>query len=240
MKYTDQNSKIVNGVIKEKWIKRTKPIDSTTITFILLTTLLVLSVSIQGNAVFGQLEENNDTISNTVKVGGNGLDWDKYTPQIISINAGESVKWVNPMQVQEPHTVTFIKDKEMFPPLLVPFSIPNGMELNSTIQDPNVEPSVIPDASNPNSKLVLIDNVRASSPVVIDSTRTNVTHLPVNANYTFSGDESYINSGFMWPEGMAPPGVPPISSFTLAFESPGRYDYLCVIHPWMSGTITVK
>ena len=134
---------------------------------------------------------------------------EKFTPQNVTINIGESVTWTNPMQVAEPHTVTFIKDKEMIPPLVAPFSVPNNTELISAIPAPNVEPTIIPDNSDPNNKLVIVDNYRASAPVAVDSTKTNVTHLPLNSNYTFTGDESYVNSGWMWPMGQVPPMLRP-------------------------------
>jgi hypothetical protein len=124
--------------------------------------------------------------------------------------------------------------------LFAPFSVPNNTEFTSAAPAPNVEPSIIPDNSNPNNKLVIVDNLRSSAPVAVDSSRTNVTHLPPNSNYTFAGDESYVNSGWMWPIGQVPPGAPPITSFTMTFENPGTYYYMCVIHPWMSGTVTVN
>ncbi|HYF98450.1 MAG TPA: hypothetical protein VD815_00005, partial [Candidatus Saccharimonadales bacterium] len=105
---------------------------------------------------------------------------------------------------------------------------------------PNVEPSIIPDGSNPNNKIVIVDNLRSSAPVSIDSTKTNVTYLQPNSNYTFTGEESYVNSGWMWPMGQSPPGAPPITSFTMTFVNPGTFYYMCVIHPWMSGTVTVN
>jgi plastocyanin len=144
------------------------------------------------------------------------------------------------MSVPEPHTITFLKDANLLPPLVAPFSIPNNTKLSSAVPAPNVEPTVMPDPSNPNYKLVIVDNARASSPVSIDGTGTNVTHLPINANYTFRGDESFVNSGWIWPEGQSPQGAPPISAFTLKFENPGNYAYMCAIHPWMAGTITVN
>src|SRR3712207_6395458 len=55
----------------------------------------------------------------TVNAGGNGSNWDKFIPQNMSIKAGESVTWDNPMLVEEPHTVTFFEDGNMMPPLLV-------------------------------------------------------------------------------------------------------------------------
>lgn len=203
--------------------------------------LLVVLATIQTSAIFAQSsQENTDVVSNIVNAGGNGSDWDKFNPQNIIVNAGESVTWVNPMPVPEPHTVTFFKDPNLFPPALAPFSTPNNTELTSAIPATNVEPTVMPDPSNPKNKLVLVDNARVSSPVAIDVTEKNVTHLPLNANYTFRGDEKYINSGWIWPEGLSPPGAPPMSSFTLTFGNAGTYDYICAIHPWMSGTVTVN
>jgi plastocyanin len=199
--------------------------------------LLVLSFFV----IFGVSSQGEvNAVSSTVSAGGNGTDWDKFTPHNVTINAGESVTWINPMLVEEPHTVSFVKDKDMIPPLFAPFSVPNNTEFISAIPAPNVEPSIIPDNSNPNNKLVIVDNLRSSGPVVVDSTRTNVTHLQPNSNYTFTGDESYVNSGWMWPMGQVPPGAPPITSFTVTFDNPGTYHYICVIHPWMSGTVTVN
>lgn len=192
---------------------------------------VIFGVSFQGDA---------SAVSSTVGAGGNGTNWDKFTPQSVTINAGESVTWTNPMQVAEPHTVSFIKYDEMFPPLVAPFSIPNSTELTPAMPDSNVEPTMIPDNSNPSNKLVMVDNLRASAPVAVDATLTNVTHLQLNSNYTFSGDESYVNSGWMWPMGQVPPGAPPITSFTVTFEKPGTYQYICIIHPWMSGTVIVN
>ena len=188
-------------------------------------------VSFQGNA---------SAVSSIVNAGGNGTNWDKFIPQNITINAGERVTWTNPMQVAEPHTVSFVKYQEMLPPLVAPFSVPNNTEFTPAMPDSNVEPTIIPDNSNPSNQLVIVDNLRASAPVAVDATLNNVTHLQLNSNYTFSGDESYVNSGWMWPMGQIPPGAPPITSFTVTFENAGTYHYLCVIHPWMSGTVMVN
>jgi plastocyanin len=207
-------------------------IKQTTIQFALVTiSLFLFIISFQGNT---------DAISKTINAGGNGSNWDKFNPQNTSINEGESVTWINPMQVAEPHTVTFMKDPEMFPPLFSVFSIKNNTELTPAMSSPNIAPTIMPDQSNPNNKLVVVDNARSSAPVVIDNTKTNITNMQPNENYTFTGDESYVNSGWMFPEEQAPPGAPPISSFTLTFEKAGTYNYICIIHPWMAGTIMVN
>jgi len=199
--------------------------------------LFALSIFIIFGALFPGVANAS---SSNASAGGDGASWDNFIPQNITISRGESITWTNPMQVAEPHTITFVKDKEMIPPPVAPFSVSNETELTAAIPSPNVEPTIIPDSSNPSNKLVVVDNLIASAPVVVDSTGTNVTHLPPNSNYTFSGDESYVNSGWMWPLGQVPPGSPPITSFTVTFENPGAYYYLCVIHPWMSGTVTVN
>jgi plastocyanin len=76
-------------------------------------------------------------------------------------------------------------------------------------------------------------------PTIIDS-EGNVTYLPPNSNYTVTGTEKYINSGWIWPEGQVPPGLPPIDSFVLTFENAGTYEYICVVHPWMAGDVVVS
>ena len=93
---------------------------------------------------------------------------------------------------------------------------------------------------NTQSKTVLIVNARAFIPVVIDSTGRNVTYLPPNSNYTMDETEKYVNSGWLWPEGQAPPGSPPITKFTLRLEKPGTYPYVGNVRPWMTGIVTVK
>jgi len=150
--------------------------------------LMIFGVSFQGNA---------SAVSSTVSAGGNGTNWDKFSPQNVTINVGESVTWTNPMQVAEPHTVSFVKYEEMFPPLVAPFSIPNSTEITPAMPDSNVEPTIFPDNSNPSNKVVMVDNLRASAPVAVDATLTNVTHCQLNSNYTLSGDESYVNSVWM-------------------------------------------
>ncbi len=208
-------------------------IDKTTFQFALIvfSLMMLFSIFFQGDA---------GAVSKSINVGGNGSNWDKFIPKNATINVGESVTWINPMSVPEPHTVTFINNEEMFPPLFAVFSIPNDTEFTPAIPSPNMALTLMPDQSNPNNKLVVVDNARSSAPVIVDSTRTNITYMQPNAKYTFTGEESYVNSGWMFPEGQAPPGAPPISSFTLTFEKAGTYNYICIIHPWMTGTIMVN
>lgn len=163
-----------------------------------------------------------------------------FVPQDVEINAGEGVTWTNPTPVPEPHTVTFFTDDKLIAPPLALFTVPNSTEFTLVSQGANAEPSIVPSTGSNNvSKTVVIDNARSSSPVVIDSTGKNVTFLKPNATYTMQGSEQYVNSGWMWPEGVVPPGAPYFETFTVIFEKPGMYPYLCIVHPWMTGSVTV-
>jgi plastocyanin len=82
-------------------------------------------------------------------------------------------------------------------------------------------------------------NARALNPVVIDAD-ASITNLPPNGNYTMDGDENYVNSGWLWPNGLSPLGGPALNNFTITFEKAGEYSYTCNVHPWMTGQVTVK
>ena len=208
---------------------------------VILSTVLAI-------AAFALVLGDNDVLLSTsetntrVAAGGNGSSWDSYSPQSVKINAGDSVTWYNPSPVAEPHTVTFITNESYFPPLFAPFSIPNNTQLASILSDPNIEPTILPNdpATPAETKTVIMDNARATSPVAIDNTGENVTYLPPNSNYNMLGSEVYVNSGVIMPKGLSPPGAPELNEFTVTFENPGNYAYTCVFHPWMTGDVIVS
>jgi plastocyanin len=194
-----------------------------------------------------QLQTNN-TIRVEAGGGNSTAPLTVFVPQNIEIKAGQTIIWYNPTPVGEPHSVTFLQDGSLFPPFAAPFAVPNSTEFKALIPSPNVEPLIVPNPPGTESttttttttKTVIIDNARAYNPVVIDSIGKNVTYLSLNANYTMDGTESYVNSGWLWPQGQIPPGAPPITTFTVTFEKPGIYGYICTVHPWMTGSVVVK
>jgi plastocyanin len=216
-----------------------------------VATLSLSSAQLQGQGVeqlqqqllqqlVGDAQARNDT--RIVVTGGGGpvapVTW--FIPQNVSISAGETVTWVNPTVVSEPHTVSFFKQQDYFAALESPYFIPRDTELSpANPNERNTEPLIIPGQNDTTSNTIIAANARAYNPVVIDA-QNKVTSLPLNANYTMTGDELYVNSGVMWPEGMNPPGTPPIASFSVTFENAGTYDYICVIHPWMEGRVIVQ
>jgi plastocyanin len=174
-----------------------------------------------------------------------------FSPQQVQIKAGQSVTWYNPTPVPEPHTVTFVlnnNNKSYAADLTAPFTISNttSTTTNSTqimplIPDSNSEPLMTPD----NNAIIAV-NKRAYNPVVVreDSTTTigekNVTYMKQNANYSMSGTEDYINSGWLLPKGQENLYPGSGNTFTMTFQKPGTYDYVCIIHPYMTGRVIVK
>jgi hypothetical protein len=93
----------------------------------------------------------------------------------------------------------------------------------------------------PDKKNVVIGvNARSYLPIVIDS-HSNIKHLqPPNASYSITGDERYVNSGWLLPKGQEQEFPGAGNTFTVTFQKAGTYNYICQIHPWMRGSVTVK
>jgi plastocyanin len=51
-----------------------------------------------------------------------------------------------------------------------------------------------------------------------------------------SGNPSDLQSGAIFDSGLIKSG----GMFSFTFQNPGTFNYFCVIHPWMTGTLTVK
>ena len=174
-----------------------------------------------------------------------------FSPQQVQIKAGQSITWYNPTPVPEPHTVTFVlnnnDNKSYAADLIAPFTISssstttNSTHIMPLIPNSNSEPLMIPD----NNAIIAV-NKRAYNPVAVieDSTTTgggkNVTYMKQNANYSMSGTEDYINSGWLLPKGGENLYPGSGNTFTMIFQKAGTYDYLCIIHPYMTGRVIVK
>jgi len=182
----------------------------------------------------------NGTTAVAAGTGGPESVLISFAPQNVTINAGQTVIWTNPTVVPEPHTVSFIKQEGYFANFESPFLIANGTELTpANPEEKNTEPLIIPGQNDTTTNTIIAANKRQASPVVIDA-QNNAEYLPLNANYTMTGDELYVNSGIIWPESAIPPGAPPVTSFSMTFENAGTYDYVCEFHPWMTGRVIVE
>jgi plastocyanin len=182
------------------------------------------------------LDYENGTMIVRAGVGNHIAPLTWFFPQHAQISAGETVTWYNPTTVSEPHTVTFVKDPSKFAPIEAPFVVANSTELVSADPSTNADPLTMPGPNG--TKVVIVNNARSTLPVAM--TGDDAEYLALNSNYTMTGEEDYVNSGWLWPEGLTPQGLPEIETFSVKFENPGSYQYLCLSHPWMSGTVTVS
>ncbi|MEW5841210.1 MAG: hypothetical protein AB1753_09435 [Thermoproteota archaeon] len=173
-----------------------------------------------------------------VRAGGGGsvAPLTQFYPPVANIKVGETVVWYNPTRVAEPHTVTFFKDPAMFAPIEQPYLISNSTAVKP-LAPGNSDAFTFPGPQG--ATAMLGANARAYNVAVIDGDG-KASYLPPNTQYAMRGSEQYLNSGFIWPEGQAPEGLPPVTSFSVKFEQAGTYDYVCAIHPWMTGQVVVK
>jgi plastocyanin len=160
-----------------------------------------------------------------------------FTPQKVEINKGDTVRWYNPTQVGEPHTVTFVLDNKTMTGFAMPFGVTSSIQFMSIPPNSNSEPVSIPGKEA--TKTIVAVNSRVYNPVIIDSAN-NVKTLKPNATYVFNGNEKYANSGFLLPKGQDKNYPRSSNTFTVTFQNSGIYRYLCIIHPWMTGEIEVK
>ena len=207
-----------------------------TAAFAIALSAWAIGVEYQANAT----TQTNATSTVNVDAGGGNasMSLSAFSPQTVEISAGESVTWTNPTQVPEPHTVTFVLSNETYAEIFTPFAVDNSTQFMPVPPNANSEPAIVPQGPA-GAKLVVALNDRAFSPFVIDA-EGNIERLAPNANYNMEGTETYVNSGTITPEGLTPPGWPTINKFTATFEKPGTYNYLCIFHPWMTGSISVK
>lgn len=210
------------------------------ITTTLITTLVILTTESIPQTIFATTISNHTQGSETIRVaagGGNGTaPWTIYVPQTVEIKKGQSVTWDNPTTVGEPHTVTFVRDNATMAGVVSPLGVSNKTEFMALPPGSNNEPILIP--GNDDTNTLIAVNSRTFNPVVIDSSNT-VNFMNPNANYTMTGTEKYVNSGWFLPQGFEVeyPGAGNI--FTVTFENPGTYHYLCILHPWMVGSVIV-
>jgi plastocyanin len=177
----------------------------------------------------------------TIKVaagGGNAsAPWTLFVPQKVTINAGDSVMWYNPtVGAAEPHTVTFALDNSTLAGVASQLAVSNMTKFDAIPAGSNNEPLLIPGESGTNTLIGI--NARTYNPVTIDS-QDRVQFMNPNANYSVAGDEKYVNSGWFLLEGLEKEYPGTGNTFVATFEEPGTYDYLCILHPWMTGTIEV-
>jgi plastocyanin len=210
----------------------------------MLFTVLVTVVMITAFGILNSSYTSNATTSEkqtvTVAAGGGNTTapWTIFVPQEIRIQTGDTVVWDNPTEgAAEPHTVTFVLDNNTMADIVSPLGVSNTTEFTAIPPSSNNEPILIPGKNGMNTLIAI--NARTFNPTVIDS-QGAVQFMNPNANYSMAGDEKYINSGWILPKGLESLFPGSGNTFSVTFEKPGTYGYLCVLHPWMTGSVVVE
>lgn len=162
-----------------------------------------------------------------------------FSPQTVEINAGESVTWTNPTKVAEPHTITFFLDNSTNSGIVAPLAVSNTTKFMAIPPGSNNEPLLLPSDNKTGMNTIIAVNARNFNPTAIDSEGV-VSFMKLNSNYSMTGTEKYVNSGWILPKGLEQQYPGSGNTFTVTFEKPGTYDYICVIHPWMTGSVRVR
>jgi plastocyanin len=209
---------------------------------LLLLTTSFLDVTTFNTAIASPITKTSTQVTEIkVNVGGGNATapWDTYLPQNLEIKVGQNVTWLNPSVVAEPHTVTFVLDPNTMTGVVSPFAVANTTKFTPIPPGSNNEPVIVPGESGNETYTIIGINARVFNPVAIDS-QDNVKFMNPNANYEMSGKEKYVNSGWLLPSGLEQQYPGSGNTFTITFESPGTYGYLCLLHPWMTGSVIVK
>jgi plastocyanin len=190
---------------------------------------------------FSYKAEAQQRASNHVLVGGgnNTYPFYGYSPQQIQIKAGNSVTWSAPPNApMEPHTVTFVTNPKTMAAPDAPFLVPSSTQFVPLPPSANSKPNIVPGGKN-GMNTVIVSNALSYSPALIDA-KGNAKTFPPNGNLTLTGNEQYLNSGWIVPKGGEQIFPGSSSTFSVTFSKAGTYSYTCTLHPWMTGKVVVK
>lgn len=181
---------------------------------ILLSLLLTFSFGIAYGNHFGHI-----TVVSNVFTGrefSNGTKSLEFLPNNLTIKVGgEPIRWIN--ELKEPHTVTFMPES-----LITKLSKFND---SSSVMD-NLSNFLKKNNTNltkltPETQFLLTNNNE-----LLTSQKNNIT---------LNKSVAIFNSGIISPNNQNNS----LSDITISFPEEGVYRYMCLIHPWTTGTINV-
>lgn len=71
----------------------------------------------------------------------------QFIPQKVEINTGQSITWINPTTVGEPHTVTFVFDNKTMAGVVSPLAVLNSTQFTPIPHGSNNQPVMMPGKS---------------------------------------------------------------------------------------------
>ena len=226
----------------------TKPKSVTVLVFIVVSglsyTFLIFGTLAYGFH-FGSTVIYSDVFTGS---GNTSKPINEFDPVNREIYSGEIVKWSNPTAGSPyPHIVAFISNQSAelqskISNIARPLETSNAQSVVKNLNE------LLVDDDEENNKTNQTFNSRSIIfPSVINSSNMSVTYLNASSNqlfkgaqFNFTGNETYLNSGLIWAGGVIPDGFPKINSFIVTFDKPGTYHYQCLLYPEMKGSIIVK
>lgn len=183
--------------------------------------------------------------------GGNtSMPLNEFDPIKKEIFTGESIKWSNPTAGRPyPHMVVFLSNTTDEQLKLKISNITKSLNASSYESVINNLNKLMKGVSNErdneseifNAKSILLPSViNSSSQPTVYYLDPAGNHLYKGAVYNMTGQEPYVNSGLIWAGGLVPGNFSKIYSFTVTFKNVGIYNYQCLLHPDMEGTVIVK
>jgi plastocyanin len=192
---------------------------------ILLLLFIFLAAIFSFGIAYGKHFGDITIVSNvfTGREFSNGTKSLEFFPKNLTVNVrGEPVRWIN--ELKEPHTVTFLPES-----LITKISkfndssnaidiILNSLQKNNT----NLKTKLTPETQ------FLITN---NSNEILTSLENN--------NITLNKSVAIFNSGILSSNNNNNNQNNSLSDITFKFPEVGVYRYLCLIHPWTTGTINI-
>lgn len=228
---------IVNLILLKPQITSALPFVMTTILFF---TLFITNSQAFGSH-FGSVTIYSDVYAGS---GSSNKPVNKFDPIEKEIYSGETVKWSNPTAgAPYPHLVTFLSNQSNELKFRITnFTLPLQSSNSQTVID-NLNKLISQDGDSNRSfsaRSVLFPSVINSTDFSVKFLNSSANPLYKGAEYNFTGNEPFLNSGIIWAGGIIPDKFPKINSFIVTFKNPGTYHYQCLIYPEMKGTIIVK
>lgn len=217
-----------------------------TLTISLMAATLTMTVLLATNSILSsnKAEAQKTTASVTqVTVGGgnNTYPFFGYSPQLVQIKAGSGIVWRAPSfgsAPLEPHTITFVFNPKTMSGPDAPFAVPGSTQFVPLPQGANSKPNVVTGGKD-GMNTVIINNAMSFLPAIVDAAG-NAKTFSQNGNLTITGNEQYVNSGWLIPNGGEKLFPGSSHTFTATFQKPGTYSYTCTLHPWMAGKVVVR
>lgn len=185
---------------------------------ILLSFLLTFSFGIAYGTHFGHI-----TIVSNVFTGrefSNGTKSLEFLPNNLTIKVGgEPIRWIN--ELKEPHTVTFMPES-----------------LITKLSKFNDSSNVMYNLSNflKKNNTDLKTQLTPETQFLLTSNNELLTSQKNNNNITLNKSVAIFNSGIISANNNQNNSL---SDITINFPEEGVYRYMCLIHPWTTGTINI-